>query len=593
MIKSFESSSLQDFKPQSIIGYGKFSTVITANFKNSSNLIAIKIITKLHKNNNINNIIPISTSSTNYDTEINIIKKIFYYNHPNLLNYYIIFNTTKTIYIIQEFSSIGELNPSNFKYVSSSSNLSIEDSMLLKLIDILSAIQFLHSLNIIHRDIKPSNFLIFNNGLVKLTDFDTCYILTNDQFIDKSQLYSKLIGTPLFLPPELLTHSTSKISINDDDNQKEESNSKLNKKSKFNLSKKSDFLKLFQKSSSNSSIDSYNPFKLDLWSLGVTLHYLFYSSYPFYADNEFTLLHKIATSNPEIPNLINLSFKINSNFKLIKIINNLLIKLPFKRWSINNIINELNLNNLNNYKLKSFNPNNLNKSPILIKFSSLKDLSISNLTNQPIDEDFNSNFTSNLNSNSTQQFKFQLPIFMSPKDIKYSHLGNNSKLFNSNEQNLLNSINDSNLSSSSLPLNNNNNIINNINNNKTDNNDDLKIENSEDWETGNNYIKIMKKLESENNNDNDNNNNNNLQIELDKRSSIHTLPANLNLKSIKNNGLKHSEIINFKKFIKDKENGNDKDVKKKLINKPSYNAIDKQLANDYRLYTMDDYFDNL
>lgn len=653
----FKDSSLSDFKPHKIIGYGKFSTVISAYYNNNNSnnkekslLVAIKIITKIHKNKKLNNLLPISSSSTNYDTEINIIKKISVYNHPNLLNYFIIFNTNLTIYIIQEFSKIGELNPSNFKYLSVensiNSNFNIEISIINKLIDMLSAINFLHSLNIIHRDIKPSNFLVFENGLVKLTDFDTCYYLTNDLNNDKLQLYSKLIGTPLFLPPELLTHSTTNKSP------VSQNQPIINKKSKFPLSKEP-FIKLFNRKPSNSNnhnnIDhTFNPFMLDLWSLGVTLHYLFYSNYPFYADNEFTLLHKIATATPETPDLNNLSFKINPNFKLIKIINNLLIKSPINRWSINDILNDLNDgNNKSNYKLNNFKSINSNNE-ILIKNSNNTDLLISDLSNYDDSDlsfenlldsntsNINNNKKNNNNNNSaTQRVKFQLPIFMSPKDVRSSHLidyntpNNNNKEFK-DDNNLaidndifkrpnnskLHEFNENNNSSSSLPLNTSKSLYyknkSNINNrdtkfstNNMNNNINNNLISNDDLKTANDYAIIMKKLESLPYDSNNNNNNITQTMNIahnynsnnnkDNRSSIHTLPANFNLKSVKGSykGLKHSEMMNFKKFIDNNDNPKNDNSTKKLVTKPSYNALDKQLANDYKLYTMNDYLDSL
>ena len=94
-----------------------------------------------------------------------------------------------------------------------------------------------------------------------------------------------------------------------------------------------------------------------------------------------------------------------------------------------------------------------------------------------------------------------------------------------------------------------------------------------------------------------------LDADTDKRSSIHTLPANFNLKSVKGSGrgLKHSEMMNFKKFMKidakvkevNTENISTGPQHNNLNYKPSYATLDNQMANDYKVYTMDDYLDKL
>ena len=42
---------------------------------------------------------------------------------------------------------------------------------------ILSALQYIHRLNIVHRDVKPENIVLTSTGRIKLVDFGTAYFL--------------------------------------------------------------------------------------------------------------------------------------------------------------------------------------------------------------------------------------------------------------------------------------------------------------------------------------------------------------------------------------------------------------------------------
>lgn len=63
--------------------------------------------------------------------------------------------------------------------------------------EVCSALDVLHSRNIIHRDIKPENIMIDSEGNVKLIDFDAARIYKNYKSQDTS-----FIGTAGFAAPE-------------------------------------------------------------------------------------------------------------------------------------------------------------------------------------------------------------------------------------------------------------------------------------------------------------------------------------------------------------------------------------------------------
>ncbi|CAF1313515.1 unnamed protein product [Adineta steineri] len=64
--------------------------------------------------------------------------------------------------------------------------------------NVVRALYYLESKNIVHRDVKPANILINRDGKIKLCDFGICGNLT-----DRQLDFDGPIGTEMYLPPEL------------------------------------------------------------------------------------------------------------------------------------------------------------------------------------------------------------------------------------------------------------------------------------------------------------------------------------------------------------------------------------------------------
>jgi len=98
------------------------------------------------------------------------------------------------LYFVLEFCPGGEL----FFHLSRTGRFS-EGRTKFYSAELLLALGYLHSLNIIYRDLKPENVLLDAQGHAKITDFGLSKEGVEDNFSAKS-----MCGTPEYLAPEIL-----------------------------------------------------------------------------------------------------------------------------------------------------------------------------------------------------------------------------------------------------------------------------------------------------------------------------------------------------------------------------------------------------
>eukprot|EP01107_Rhizomastix_libera_P013193 TRINITY_DN3523_c1_g1_i1.p1 TRINITY_DN3523_c1_g1~~TRINITY_DN3523_c1_g1_i1.p1 ORF type:complete len:430 (+),score=165.01 TRINITY_DN3523_c1_g1_i1:1384-2673(+) len=111
---------------------------------------------------------------------------------------------------------------------------------------VLSALVYLHSENIIHRDLKAANILLTKSGSVKLADFGVASAL------QEGNVRFSVAGSPYWMPPEMI-----------------------------------EMTGVFPTS--------------DIWSLGATVIELFTSEPPFFKANPMSAMFQIVQTGPEIP----------------------------------------------------------------------------------------------------------------------------------------------------------------------------------------------------------------------------------------------------------------------------------------------------
>lgn len=72
----------------------------------------------------------------------------------------------------------------------------------------IDAVEYVHSQDLIHRDIKPSNFMVTPQGTIKLLDFGIAKNL-NDGVVDYTRTsMAQQMGTPMYMSPEQVRNTT-------------------------------------------------------------------------------------------------------------------------------------------------------------------------------------------------------------------------------------------------------------------------------------------------------------------------------------------------------------------------------------------------
>lgn len=173
--------ALANYKIIKVLGKGSFGKVFLVAHKQTKLFYAMKQISKSSVNKG---------DFSRIRREIEILAKT---SHPNVVKLIEAFETPTNFLLIMEYCSGGEL----FDYIVKRKRLSEEEASVF-FYQIISAVNYLHSSNIIHRDIKPENILLTRNNVVKIIDFG----LSN--FTQKNQLLSTPCGSPCYAPPEML-----------------------------------------------------------------------------------------------------------------------------------------------------------------------------------------------------------------------------------------------------------------------------------------------------------------------------------------------------------------------------------------------------
>lgn len=175
--------TIDDFDLLKVIGKGSFGKVMQVRKKDSKKIYALKAIRKSH--------IVSRSEVTHTLAERTVLAKV---DNPFIVPLKFSFQSPEKLYLVLSFINGGEL----FYHLQHEGKFDISRARFYTC-ELLSALECLHSLDVIYRDLKPENILLDYKGHIALCDFGLCKLNMKNQ--DKTTTFC---GTPEYLAPELL-----------------------------------------------------------------------------------------------------------------------------------------------------------------------------------------------------------------------------------------------------------------------------------------------------------------------------------------------------------------------------------------------------
>mmetsp|Transcript_32028 Transcript_32028/g.47630 ORF Transcript_32028/g.47630 Transcript_32028/m.47630 type:complete len:704 (-) Transcript_32028:565-2676(-) len=182
--KPVSAPRLDSFKMIKVVGKGSFGKVFLVREKATGEMFALKVLRK-------DNIIK-RNQVEHTKTERSVLG---YVSHPFIVSMNMAFQSKDKLYFVLDYCAGGEL----FFHLGKLGKFP-EPRARFYASEIILAISYVHTLDIIYRDLKPENVLLDARGHVRLTDFG----LSKEGISDSSSGANSFCGTPEYLAPEIL-----------------------------------------------------------------------------------------------------------------------------------------------------------------------------------------------------------------------------------------------------------------------------------------------------------------------------------------------------------------------------------------------------
>lgn len=212
---------------------GAFGSVSLARDAQSDTLVAIKAVKKPDGEKNPHGMDEVR-QELEYHTQLG--------SHPNIVNLLDSFETDSHFYLVMEYCADGDLYDAIDNGRGPSDHLEIKAFIL----QLLSAVEHMHSNGIYHRDIKPENVFLTEDGTIKLGDFG---LATRKAVTDECN-----VGSERYMAPEQINCGASGV---------------------------------------------YSPEKADIWALGICLLNVLFHKAPFTVADEQDVSFRDFVACPE------------------------------------------------------------------------------------------------------------------------------------------------------------------------------------------------------------------------------------------------------------------------------------------------------